>query len=188
MASKAGAKNNIMVDLETLGMSPGAIILSIGAVTFDPIAKTVDTDAGFYTVLSWKDGEALGMKRHKSTEEWWGKQSAEARKVLHHSHKSKVTVKKGLEDFNAWIGQQASPNSVLMWGNGSDFDNALLAVAYELADVPIGWKFWNSRCFRTLKAVGEAHVGKIDLPLREGTFHNALDDAIHQARCAVQLW
>lgn len=70
-----------------------------------------------------------------------------------------------------------------MWGNGSDFDNVALASAYDACDFNPFWKFWNNRDVRTVVELGRS--AGID-PKRtlqfEGEQHNALADAIHQAK------
>lgn len=45
-----------------------------------------------------------------------------------------------------------------------------------------GWEFWNNRCFRTLKGMAP-HI-KTE---RQGTYHNALDDAKTQALHAIKV-
>jgi inhibitor of KinA sporulation pathway (predicted exonuclease) len=45
------------------------------------------------------------------------------------------------------------------------------------------WKFYNDRCYRTLKAM----YPHIKMPKRTGTHHNALDDAISQVNHLILL-
>jgi hypothetical protein len=40
---------------------------------------------------------------------------------------------------------------VRIWGNGANFDNPLLACAFEAAGVRPCYKFFNERCYRTVK-------------------------------------
>ena len=63
-----------------------------------------------------------------------------------------------------------------MWGNGATFDNVILANAYRGAGLPVPWKFWNDKCYRTIKGF----FPQIKLQ-RIGTHHNAQDDAESQA-------
>jgi inhibitor of KinA sporulation pathway (predicted exonuclease) len=70
---------------------------------------------------------------------------------------------------------------VSIWGNGANFDNPLLACAYEAVDVKPYYKFWNERCYRTVKN----QYPDIKLE-RTGTYHNALDDARSQAEQICQ--
>lgn len=175
--------DNVMVDLETVGTKAGCGILSIGAVSFAPYAPPPhDTGERFYTVVDLASCEELGLNTEQGTLDWWEKQSAEARKVLELARGSAdaLALAEALERFNDYL-SQFGPD-VKVWGNGSDFDNAILAVCYDVAGVKPAWKFWNNRCYRTLKSFLP------DLKLeRTGTHHDALDDAVSQAYHANQL-
>jgi exodeoxyribonuclease VIII len=82
-----------------------------------------------------------------------------------------VDLPYGLKLFADWL-----PKNVLVWGNGASFDNAILAQCYRAVGMDFPWKFWNDRCYRTLKNL------VLDVPFeRTGTHHNALDDARSQA-------
>jgi exodeoxyribonuclease VIII len=170
---------NVMVDLETLGLVPGSVILSIGAVVFD--AEGLGNQ--FYQVVSVEDSEAFGLRRDPATMRWWDAQSPEARKVLDDAYASDATdLWRSLSRFNAWLVEQGGAvDSVYLWGNGSNFDNVLLKAAYDACGMEPAWKFYQDRCFRTLKAM----CPPFEAP-RTGTYHNALDDAITQANYAVQ--
>ncbi|EIC2136778.1 3'-5' exoribonuclease, partial [Citrobacter freundii] len=71
---------HLMVDMETMGNSPDAPIVSIGAVFFDP--STGNTGAEFYRVVSLESSMSFGMKPDASTIQWWLKQSSEARSAI----------------------------------------------------------------------------------------------------------
>lgn len=174
---------NLMVDLETRGNKPGCALLSIGAVFFD---EERGLGEEFYIVVKRDGQEAMGLHEDPETMAWWDKQSAEARQVLHLSENSEeaVSLVDALDQFTAFIDAYAEPGikKVNIWGNGSDFDNAILAVAYMARHQNVPWEFWNNRCFRTLKAMFPGHK----MP-RSGTHHNALDDAKTQAEHACKL-
>lgn len=173
--------DNAMVDLETLGQTPGCSIISIGAVMFD---KTVHTDKTFYVVVNRQSCADVGLFEEPSTIDWWMRQSEEARVVLAKaaSKTESLHIKDALSALNAWVRQHANANSVKVWGNGSDFDNALLSCAFRAVGMRAAWAFWNSRCFRTTK-----NRSTVQAPPRMGVHHNALDDAIHQAQWQVLI-
>jgi hypothetical protein len=178
---------HIMCDLETLGQTPGCVILSIGAVEFDPSGKCA-LDDGMYTVLNTDDCcdhyLHIDAEGPDSTVAWWEKQGEEARKVLFAARDTKTSVplKLGLEQLNKYVTRFGGVKDVCVWGNGSDFDNAILAVAYRMADMKPSWHFTNNRCYRTLKNICPGP--KV---ARAGTYHHALDDAKTQALHAIQL-
>lgn len=162
---------HIMVDLETLGTVPGCTILSIGAVFFD---KDQGLGEEFYRVISRVDCALIGLEEDPSTINWWDRQSAEARTVLIEAAlDGQSSMGQVLTDFTAYIKRDTK---VKVWGNGADFDNAILAVAYRAVNQRQGWTAYNGRCYRTVKNL---------LPgpelVRSGTYHNALDDAKTQA-------
>lgn len=165
-----------MVDLETLGRSPGCVILSIGAVAFDEITGTTGDE--FYTVISRASCRAAGMFEDPETVAWWEEQTIEARAALvQATNTAGPTLAEALLAFTQFL-QEGDE----VWGNGADFDNAFLSTAFGLVGLETPWKFWNSRCYRTLKNL------RPDVALdRTGTYHNALDDARTQAVHAIAL-
>jgi len=167
--------DNVMVDLETLGTVPGSVILSIGAVAFD---EFVVSGEGFYRAIRRETCEQAGLKVSPETEVWWAKQSPEARSVLIDT--SAVSLEDALRRFNEWLSQ--FPDTVSIWGNGANFDNPLLACAYEAVGIKPYYKFWNERCYRTVKN----QYPDVELE-RKGTYHNALDDARCQAEHLVMI-
>lgn len=71
-----------------------------------------------------------------------------------------------------------------MWGNGVDFDNVILRNAYDAVSIEPFWKHWNNRCVRTIVELGRnAGIDPKKTLQFEGDQHNALADAIHQAKC-----
>lgn len=163
----------VVVDLETLGTKPYSAILSIGAVEFDPIEGTLGRE--FYVVIDKESSLYFGLEVDKSTEEWWAKQSPEARTVL--SEKG-VDLRTALTSFSEYF----TNRDETLWGNGSDFDNVLLSSAYDKVGVAPPWKYYNNRCYRTLKNMFPSIKMK-----REGTYHNALDDAKSQAKHLIAI-
>jgi hypothetical protein len=157
-----------MLDLETLGTRPGSIIISIGATKFDE-RGTYGTP--FYMRIDMQSCVDAGLLIDVDTIKWWMKQSDEARAEF---QKESFDLTTALENFTFWADY---PGAVIeLWGNGANFDNALLKAAYDKVGLTAPWKFWNDRCYRTLKSM----YPHIKMPKREGTHHNALDDAISQ--------
>jgi len=168
---------DVMVDLETWGTKPGCAIISIGAVSFGPDGLGEE----FYTVLDRVSCASVGLHEDADTLAWWAKQSDAAKETLLETEsENAVPISKALVQFNNFL--SGFGDNIKVWGNGSDFDNTILGSAYTATGIQPGWKFWNNRCYRTLKGI-------INGPRmqRSGTHHNALDDAISQANHAVEL-
>jgi hypothetical protein len=153
------------LDLETLGTRPGDTILSIGACLFD-------VDQGIYSemhvTINQESSKAAGLRAQKSTIEWWSQQSPEAKAA---AFKGEFSLETALKMFSMWL-----PEDTLVYGNGANFDNALLGAAYRAIKQEQPWKHWNDRCYRTITAMFMKYKTE-----RVGTYHNALDDAKTQA-------
>ena len=161
--------NHVMVDLETVDNVPTSAIVSIGAVIFDASGVSERT---FYEVLDLQSSLDAGLTMSADTVAWWMKQSESARAVFQQKGDHAALV---LSRFGSWL-----PRDCKLWGNGASFDNAILACSYRAFRMPPPWAFWNDRCYRTAVA-GLARLERV------GTHHNALDDAISQARHLVAV-
>ncbi|MCP3966933.1 MAG: 3'-5' exoribonuclease [Lentisphaerae bacterium] len=161
--------NNVMIDLETMGNNSKSAIISIGAVRFD----NLELGQEFYTNVNLQSCIDAGLTMDASTIMWWMKQSDEARKAFN----SGVNLADALRDFTKWLGPGGE-----VWGNGVDFDNVILASAYDAANQPLPWRYWNNRCYRTFKGL----CPSIKVP-RGGIHHNALDDAKTQAEHLMKI-
>lgn len=163
--------NHVMCDLETLGTTADAVILSIGAVKFDLATGDIDND-GFYRSVSIESNFDLKRRFSEDTLLWWLKQPVAAQSVF---HEAKETLETALIEFSDWLGNDEHE----MWSNGADFDLPMLAHAYTQLGIEIPWRFWNSRCYRTYKNLPGAKDIRVP-PL--GVKHNALSDAYQQAQ------
>jgi len=162
---------HVMVDLETLGTSSHAAILSIGAAAFDPWGKGVlDTFVMGVTLDS-----ALKYGRvDASTIEWWFSPSrADARlRLATHAQEDLDNV---LFGFSEWVRRVADGAQVNLWGNGATFDNVILSNAYAAVGYDRPWSYSGDRCFRTLK-----NTSTVKAPKFVGVAHDPLDDTVNQ--------
>ena len=163
---------NVMVDLETMSTRSNAAICSIGAVKFEG-DKILDT---FYCTVDIKSCKEAGMHIAKDTVEWWSKQNKEAFREL---TKNNISLQEALDKFEIWFG----PKSLPLWGNGAVFDNTILGNAYFIMGRKPPWMPWDDRCYRTVKAL----FNWIPADERQGTYHNALDDAMHQTKHLIKI-
>lgn len=161
----------VMLDLETLGTTPGSVILSIGAVRFGG-GEILDT---FHEIIAPKSCVDLGMNVDIGTVQWWMQQSDEARQQL---TLPGSPLKSVLRRFADWLADDDSE----IWGNGAASDNVWLAEAYRLAGIAQPWSFRGDRCYRTIKNL---HPEIEFEPF--GTAHNALNDAIAQAKHLMRI-
>lgn len=169
--------NRFMVDLETLGTSPNAAIVAIGACEFDE--HTIGRE--FYRIVDLASAVEAGGVVDASTILWWLKQSDVARAELQRKGEDIYDV---LQSFRAWLLDLSPDGDLEIWGNGATFDNVILRSAYTRLKMSAPWSYRDDRCFRTVKALAPP----VDTTGWEGVAHNALDDTRWQARYLQEVW
>lgn len=186
---------HVVVDIETLGLHSSARIVSLGAVALGAGASAMA--ASFYMLVDL-DGLNADRSEDPSTVRWWDGQSAQARLALHYEQRQPLEVVLGL--FAGWVLQGTTLDQVRMWGNGDEFDLAILADAYAQCRVlPEGspwtgpaleppWLYWHGHNLRTIAAL----FPQVRVPTQaKATKHNALHDARHEAgalRSYLRAW
>lgn len=174
--------NHIMLDLETLGKRSDACIVSIGAAQFD--INTGDIGETFYCNVNPESSMYYGGTVDGSTIMWWMNQSDEARNQL---QKKPIALKPALEAFNKFYGSCGGKCKV--WGNGCTFDNVILSNAFYKTFIREPWPYNADMDMRTIVALGDSLLGiKVRDFKREGTYHNALDDAKFQAKVVSTIF
>ena len=180
---------DLMIDIETLGVKTKAPVISIGACFFD---KT-GIKQKFYAVLDMPQQIDSGLREvDASTIKWWMGQEGAAQKIFRddvgvmidestcgfvhtvYFNETKNLLSK-FTDFCS-LYKNAKP-----WGNGPNFDITILESLLQDYDTVIPWNFRNIRDLRTFKE----YVYDGSDTVREGTQHNALDDAVHQAQVVI---
>jgi hypothetical protein len=172
---------DVMIDLETLGTAAGCTILSIGAVAFDADEDEL-SEAPYAACILRSSCAAAGLFEDDATISWWMQQDRSVSQILDLAREDDfaIPLQEVLADFAMWM-SQFDPD-VRMWGNGADFDLPILAAAYRAVRLPVPWKPYSGRCYRTLKNL------RRDVALvRIGSLHNAVDDAYSQAAHAIRI-
>jgi hypothetical protein len=159
---------NTMLDIETFGTSPGSVIRSIGAATFELTGEIGKT---FYVNVDKQSCLSAGLVVDPKTEQWWAEQSASAQKAF---LVDPQPLKIALEQFSSWFFAQQAP---IIWSQGANFDPPLLEAAYRALGKETPWKFYNVRDTRTVYDVFGFDTRDL---MRARVHHNALDDTIHQ--------
>jgi len=159
-----------MIDMETLNTAPDTVILTIGAVLFDPkgqgvverleLRPTVDEQTDDYNRTISDD-----------TLRWWSEQSPEAIEEAM-GDRDRIPFKECMEKL-----YQFCWNRKAVWSHGAIFDINIAENAFRQLDMRIPWSFWNVRDTRTLYDV-------TGVSLKDGghvTTHKAVEDAERQA-------
>jgi exodeoxyribonuclease VIII len=181
---KQKTRLHLMVDLETCSLAPNAYIRSIGACFFD----VNGVGSQFYESCDGPDQP--GSDVDPETVKWWENQTLEARNAL--KNDKHINLEVTLHNFHHWVAEEMKVYSlkgdrsdveVWLWGNGGDFDPVILSNAYKRCKIEQPWQWYNTRCYRTLKNIFK----NIRPENFEGEKHNALADAVHQARHASSI-
>ena len=162
-------KRAIMMDIETLSTSPDAVILSFGAVVFDPTSDTLGEQIDLR--ISIDDQNELGRDISESTLDWWSKQDE---KIQEEAFSDDGRI--GLVEFSREL-RKFFKGAEEVWSQGS-FDHAVLENLFKQMNEPAPWPYYAVRDSRTLFGVINGNIDR-------SNHHSALGDAIAQAE-AVQ--
>lgn len=169
-------KVHVMCDLETTGTRPGCCVLSLAVVPF----ATVIPVEPFYEKISWRSSLDAGFNNDEDTLLWWNRQK---QAVQDEAFSGTRSVESVLESLSHYMAQLGEPKDIILWGNGADFDNAILSHCYKHLGLKQPWDFRNNRCYRTLKNM-YPHVEYV----KPDVSHNALSDAVAQSNQAEMIF
>jgi len=179
---KPGSRH-VSIDLETLGIRADALILSIGAVAFDP-ATGEQTDEGFYRIIDIADAVGGGVI-DASTVMWWMNQSQVARdEVFGAANKDqRVNLRVALAELSEYLGfDESIPEGkfpdIELWQRGTK-DEAWLEAGYKGMQLAVPFTFWQWNDQRTFTK----HFKQFMPERGDLVAHNAFDDALYQAVC-----
>ena len=114
---------------------------------------------------------------------WWLKQSDAALQDLV-AETGTVDLIAGLHAIQRFLMQQSEREDlrdVYVWGNSNLFDLGILQHLFDKYDMQVPWHYARDMNVRTIVWMAKTFFG-IDRPgMADGTEHNALDDARHQA-------
>lgn len=170
---------DIMLDLETLGVRCGSVILSIGACVMERDLGNMGQT--FHAFLKPKPQMAAGATIDPSTVLWWLGQSDAARRAMIAGQDMAVQPMEALYQLNSWF-DLVCPEvpARKVWANGADFDLALLNDLYRRFDLEAPWPYNGARDMRTVLDLAggfkPAHYKAAPIGA-----HDALVDATYQA-------
>ena len=164
----------VMVDIETLGIGPTSVVLSIGV--FSPqftFHEYVDIDSQL----------TYGAQVNADTILWWMKQREEAR--LKQTAAVRLRMHVVLCNMYEAFQQASFPDGYTVWSNGASFDLPILRWHADRVGHKLPWEYWQERCYRTERArVPRDRRDEIDAEvtriLGKTVAHDALEDARRQ--------
>ena len=163
---------HIMIDLETMGTSCIAAIMSIGAVRFK---LTGEVEVLYHAGVDLHTCSVAGMDIDANTIMWWLGQSKENQERL--LALKKIPLKNALNMLFASFNGLNKFNTCV-WSHGSNFDTVIIENACKLVGIPVWWQYRNIRDTRTVFDV-------MNYTYKAKGGHDALEDAISQAEAVI---
>ena len=169
--------SDIMIDIETLSCQPEAVILTLGAIKFDPYNYEEEPHTGLYLRLNVNEQLKMGRHVEDATVAWWGEQAKDVQDEAL-GDENRTDVNDVLDQLNKY---QVGSNNI--WAQGTYFDITMLENLYKQLQRPAPWNYWQICDSRTLfKVHGD--------PRQKGRqgLHNALADCYYQARAVQEVY
>ena len=165
------ANTDVMIDLETLATSTDAVILTIGAVKFDPFGSDIKEPAmdSFYVKIDIDSCDELGLVSNDDTIAWWAQQDKLAQAEAFEGD-DRIHIRDAFDRLYkfCWGAKR-------VWSNGASFDIPICEHVYRKLNKAIPWPFWSVRDVRTAFDLG---INPNRPPVMA---HHALQDAWNQA-------
>jgi len=171
---------NLMIDVETLGITQHAPMISLGACYFNE-RGIIST---FHIHFDLNESMKLGKKVDMETLKWWLQTNPELLdKEL--KHQSVYDSLKTFDKFVETVKQKSFSEKINVWAKGPDFDISLLKEYYNDTNLEYPFKYNSGRDVRTV--IDLANLNENDFPLH-GNHHNPKDDAVRQAEMVIAAW
>lgn len=166
--------SDVMLDIETLDTNPNCVVLTLGAVKFNPFSNEIDPNECLYIKLDVDQQIAMGRNVNDGTIGWWSTQPKEVYEDAM-AEEGRTDLQSFCKQLNKFVA-----NAERIWAQGPVFDIVILENLYKQLGNPVPWPYYSIRDSRTLlKALGDNRE-----PGRNQA-HNALADCIYQVQ-AVQ--
>src|SRR6056300_419078 len=134
---------HVMVDIETLDTAPTSVILSVGAVRFDPFS-----DEAPHNKILWRPciNEQIsdGRTVSDSTLEFWSKQDAAIRDSTF-TNDNRIPLNSFFKQFNKYM-----VGAEKIWCHGPQFDMVIIEDLFAEHKHHRGWAYWQIMDSRTL--------------------------------------
>jgi hypothetical protein len=168
-------KSHIMLDCETLATTPESVVLTIGAIRFNPFnddTNSVDGDVikmdTFYRRVDPMSFDWPEAHIDDGTVEWWANQSDEV-KLEAFSEDDRHDIRSVMRDFYKW----ANLGFEGMWANGPVFDISIMETINRHLGKSNVWQHWQIKDARTV-------YGLIEHDRPNPRLHHALWDCWSQ--------
>ena len=166
-----------MIDIETLDTTPTSVVLSVGAVKFDPFSKSAP---GVKTL--WRPDIEVQLENKRTTSEstlaFWAKQDAHIQESTF-SDEGRISLNDLFKSLNKYL-----VGVDKIWCHGPQFDMVIIENLYAQFQHHTNWKFWQVMDSRTLFNI----MPKDPRKAIQQDLHSAEEDAYWQAVCVQQAY
>lgn len=171
---------DVMIDIETVGRTPGCALIQIAAVPFNMNTGAISNNVFKMSInLNHQLESGKGFTYCHNTYKWWKKENLE---LFQYLSKSRYKYDQVGNDFQKWFKNLEDYKNLRVWGNSNRFDLGIIEGWYKKG---IGekfepfWNTWLERDVRTL-AMLDPYIKKNTKFI--GTKHDAIDDCKHQIK------
>lgn len=173
---------DVMIDLETCGTCPNTMILTIGAIAFNPYTGEVLGEP-YYDKINLDSYRAYtpGFTFDGNTLAWWMSQPDEARLEAFTGERHELADV--LTSFIEWCQNVSKGKNIRIWSHGASFDVPIISYAFAMLGLEAPWKFWDVRDTRTLFDIcglDYRKVGSVPLGGKMYPSHHPLGDCARQ--------
>ena len=188
-----------MLDIETLGTEPDSIVTELGIYTFSKNESY--TSASLYGRVGITDQIRVGRTMSSSTLKWHFEKNAV--NFLEYIDADKSNIDDALSALKLFVEaeKRKMPGcKIYIWANSPTFDIIILKDLYKSLGYPIEETIFNEDLFKYQTIMDYRTIVKLidkeDLDLikqevesesEEGSYHNALYDAIHQSKVLMKI-
>lgn len=170
---------HVMIDVETLGTSPGSVIFDVGAVWFDLHSGVIRDTLSL--AIDPVDAQRCGLTVDVPTVLWWLDQGEVARRAA--ARGDRLPLSDALEALTRKLSQWVKERENLrVWCHGATFDVPMLEAAYRAVGLACPWSRKSVRDTCTLYELGGVKLGELTALSAEP--HIGLNDALEQVRHA----
>lgn len=161
----------IMIDLETLALTPDAVVTQLGYALFRLGGTTVEKSGCYHLNV----GSQINLRRKIDWEtiKWWLLQEDGPRKLM--ANVERRPVVECLQDFNCGLPWSEIKGT---WGHGLNFDIPIVCSLNASFGFKEPWHYRTPRDTRTMMALSRGVVDKVRAT---DVKHSAEHDAIAQA-------
>lgn len=203
------SRKHVMIDIETLGVSPGCIVHSLGVVTFELDSQCESINSSQEVIFSIDEQERKGLLADENTLKWWRKRKAELEAIKDPTNAQTDLLKEtqhALKDYRFQTGLREIYSAIedlkkILSGadgwilcKGASFDFPILEYFFDkFGEKNILSPYYKRlRCWRTLEEdwINMLEPGVMEKyeACRSMGNHNALMDATAQAKNMIALF